>query len=357
MTGAWFGRSASDQQTRIRKLSIRAPEAQQQQLQRDISLADWPEVNDQRVVFIRRIHATAPAHQIASELKEQTRSLISYGNSDNVRIFDNSVEMLAGLLSDAAQGQIATKWYWKKWHSLSNQTPASAIIQIAGDFSDSVTGAISMLVHSNKSNNKASALFSALHESEAAYLLAMLCHELGYPAPSSPVSAARDKADRSVSTAFKTASAIQLPDNTLLNWRAVFDSLPDKGNSLTPHIQLAAWIIAKQYLPLMLTQEPDLAVGLVAQQLRTGTEAMHSNSGPYDGNRHHRNNSPLAEQKQSTTTPINTNSASEDNTPLVASNMSEVLHSVKTLGTDVLATTDSAAPHSRTETALETTAA
>ncbi|MEK9711998.1 MAG: hypothetical protein VW258_05485, partial [Thalassolituus sp.] len=61
--------------------------------------------------------------------------------------------------------------------------------------------------------------------------------------------------------------------------------------------------------------------------------------------------------KQSTTTPINTNSASEDNTSLLASNMSEVLHSVKTLGADVLATTDSAEPHSRAETALETTAA
>jgi len=329
MTGVWFGQSASDQQTRIRKLSIRAPEAMQQQLQRDISLADWPEVNDQRVVFIRRIHATAPAHQIASELKDQARSLISYGNSDNVRIFDNSVEMLAALLSDAALGQIATKWYWKKWHSLSNHTPASAITQIAGDFSDSVTGAINTLVH----KNKASALFTALNESEASYLLAMLCHELGYPTPSSSVATDNKPADHPVSNALNTASAITLPDNILQRWRSVFHSFPENSTSITPHIQLAAWIIAKQYLPLMLIQAPDTAIAIVTQKLRAVTDSIHSNSVSRkqqsnfsDGNTgKHEQSSALPDQDKLPVASIKTNNADKSTTHLPAGKLAEML--------------------------------
>lgn len=150
--------------TRIRALTIKAPEALHSKIERDVSTADWPSTDDEKIIFIRKITAKGSADEIAHSLREETLRQIREQPGDNVRIFPNTHQMLAQLLMDAANGELGHHWYWRKWNETVLRSAHSPVMSILSEHIPTMSSALTFLAK----QNKATVIMEALSEEKLA---------------------------------------------------------------------------------------------------------------------------------------------------------------------------------------------
>lgn len=87
-------------------------------LRQDIEWADWPDAPGESWVFIRQLQARAPRGQMVQRLMQAAREQVYSSGDDNVVRFANLTDLLAALLTDLVQGDMARRWYWQRWAHL-----------------------------------------------------------------------------------------------------------------------------------------------------------------------------------------------------------------------------------------------
>ena len=172
----FYGTQQRSVGTTIRTLKVRAPETEQQRVQREIALADWPESDPDKIVFIRKLSASSQATDIASALRSEAQRQIREQPADNVQIFENNEAMLAALLNDTARGKLTAYWYWRRWHGLADQTTSRALLSLSTDHSEAFCGAVTRLLKTNT----VLPVLNALSEPDVRQLIAELASTMGY---------------------------------------------------------------------------------------------------------------------------------------------------------------------------------
>lgn len=279
--------------TRIRALTITAPEALHSKTERDVATADWPSTDDERIIFIRKITATGSADEIAHSLREETLRQIREQPGDNVRIFPNTHQMLAQLLMDAAKGELGHHWYWRKWNETVLRSAHSPVMSILSEHIPTISSALTFLAK----QNKAAVIMEALSEREAGDLLIQLSSHSGYPLNASylnsltamgrdshvigntpeednprldeesndPASASANRISDAGSDDFtfdKGYSLNQIPEHHFRIWQTALANTVSRA-----HLALAAFLISQEHLPLPLHNRTEEVLSLVAEKL------------------------------------------------------------------------------------------
>ena len=279
--------------TRIRALTIKAPEALHSKIERDVSTADWPSTDDERIIFIRKITATGSADEIAHSLREETLRQIREQPDDNVRIFPNTHQMLAQLLMDAAKGELGHHWYWRKWNETVLRSAHSPVMSILSEHIPTMSSALTLLAK----QNKAAVIMEALSEREAGELLILLSSHSGYSLntgylnsltatgrgshairnkqeeisfrqleeSNDPVSASTNRIsdiDADDFTFDKGYSLNQIPEHHFRIWQTALANTVSRA-----HLALAAFLISQEHLPLPLHNRTEEVLSVVAEKL------------------------------------------------------------------------------------------
>ncbi|SIS93548.1 hypothetical protein SAMN05421686_106198 [Thalassolituus maritimus] len=277
--------------TRIRALTIKAPEALHSKIERDVTTADWPSTDDERIIFIRKITATGPANEIAHSLREETLRQIREQPGDNVRIFPNTHQMLAQLLMDAAKGELGHHWYWRKWNETVLRSAHSPVMSILSEHIPTISSALTFLAK----QNKAAVIMEALSEREAGDLLIQLSSHSGYslntdylnsltamgrgshvirntpeednPRPHEesidPASASENRISDidSYDFTFDKESLNQIPEHHFRIWQTALANTVSRA-----HLALVAFLIAQEHLPLPLHNRTEEVLSVVAEK-------------------------------------------------------------------------------------------
>ncbi|TPD55217.1 MAG: hypothetical protein C9355_04555 [Thalassolituus maritimus] len=278
--------------TRIRALTIKAPEALHSKIERDVSTADWPSTDDERIIFIRKITATGSADEIAHSLREETLRQIREQPGDNVRIFPNTHQMLAQLLMDAAKGELGHHWYWRKWNETVLRSAHSPVMSILSEHIPTISSALTFLAK----QNKAAVIMEALSEREAGDLLIQLSSHSGYslntdylnsltamgrgshvirntpeednPRPheesNDPASASENRISDAGSDdfTFDKDPLNQIPEHHFRIWQTALANTVSRA-----HLALVAFLIAQEHLPLPLHNRTEEVLSVVAEKL------------------------------------------------------------------------------------------
>lgn len=279
--------------TRIRALTIQAPDTLHSKIERDVATADWPSTDDERIIFIRKITATGSADGIAHSLREETLRQIREQPGDNVRIFPNTHQMLAQLLMDAAKGELGNHWYWRKWHETVLRSAHSPVMSILSEHIPTMSYALTLLAK----QNKAAVIMEALSEREAGDLLIQLSSHSGYPLNASylnsltamgrdshvigntpeednprlreesndPASASANRISDAGSDDFtfdKGYSLNQIPEHHFRIWQTALANTVSRA-----HLALAAFLISQEHLPLPLHNRTEEVLSVVAEKL------------------------------------------------------------------------------------------
>ncbi|MEC9409584.1 MAG: hypothetical protein VYD52_03920 [Pseudomonadota bacterium] len=279
--------------TRIRALTITAPEALHSKIERDVATADWPSTDDERIIFIRKITAKGSADEIAHSLREETLRQIREQPGDNVRIFPNTHQMLAQLLMDAANGELGHHWYWRKWNETVLRSAHSPVMSILSEHIPTMSSALTFLAK----QNKATVIMEALSEREAGDLLIQLSSHSGYPLNASylnsltatgrgshairnkqeeisfrqleksndPVSASTNRISDTDSDDFtfdKGYSLNQIPEHHFRIWQTALANTVSRA-----HLALVAFLVSQEHLPLPLHNQTEEVLSLVAEKL------------------------------------------------------------------------------------------
>ena len=279
--------------TRIRALTITAPEALHSKIERDVATADWPSTDDERIIFIRKITATGSADEIAHSLREETLRQIREQPGDNVRIFPNTHQMLAQLLMDAAKGELGHHWYWRKWNETALRSAHSPVMSILSEHIPTMSYALTLLAK----QNKAAVIMEALSEREAGDLLIQLSSHSGYPLNASylnsltamgrdshvigntpeednprlreesndPASASANRISDAGSDDFtfdKGYPLNQIPEHHFRIWQTALANTVSRA-----HLALVAFLIAQEHLPLPLHNRTEEVLSVVAEKL------------------------------------------------------------------------------------------
>ena len=279
--------------TRIRALTIKAPEALHSKIERDVSTADWPSTDDEKIIFIRKITAKGSADEIAHSLREETLRQIREQPGDNVRIFPNTHQMLAQLLMDAAKGELGHHWYWRKWNETVLRSAHSPVMSILSEHIPTMSSALTFLAK----QNKATVIMEALSEREAGDLLIQLSSHSGYPLNASylnsltamgrgshairnkqeeisfrqleesndPASASANRISDAGSDDFtfdKGYPLNQIPEHHFRIWQTALANTVSRA-----HLALVAFLIAQEHLPLPLHNRTEEVLSLVAEKL------------------------------------------------------------------------------------------
>ena len=279
--------------TRIRALTIKAPEALHSKIERDVATADWPSTDDERIIFIRKITATGSADDIAHSLREETLRQIREQPGDNVRIFPNTHQMLAQLLMDAAKGELGHHWYWRKWNESVLRSAHSPVMSILSEHLPAMSSALTLLAK----QNKAAVVMEAISEREAGELLILLSSHSGYslnagylnshtatgrgshairnkqeeisfrqleesndPAPVSTNRISDTELDDF--TFDKGYSLNQIPEHYFRIWQAALANTVSRA-----HLVLVAFLISLKHLPLPLHNQTEEVLSGVAEKL------------------------------------------------------------------------------------------
>ena len=279
--------------TRIRALTIKAPESLHSKIERDVATADWPSTDDERIIFIRKITATGSANDIAHSLREETLRQIREQPGDNVRIFPNTHQMLAQLLMDAAKGELGHHWYWRKWNETVLRSAHSPVMSILSEHIPTMSYALTLLAK----QNKAAVIMEALSEREAGDLLIQLSSHSGYPLNASylnsltamgrdshvigntpeednprlreesndPASASANRISDAGSDDFtfdKGYSLNQIPEHHFRIWQTALANTVSRA-----HLALVAFLISLKHLPLPLHNQTEEVLSGVAEKL------------------------------------------------------------------------------------------
>ena len=279
--------------THIRALTIKAPEALHSKIERDVSTADWPSTDDERIIFIRKITATGSADEIAHSLREETLRQIREQPGDNVRIFPNTHQMLAQLLMDAAKGELGHHWYWRKWNETVLRSTHSPVMSILSEHIPTMSSALTLLAK----QNKAAVIMEALSEREAGELLIQLSSHSGYSLntgylnsltatgrgshairnkqeeisfrqleeSNDPASASANRISDAGSDDFtfdKGYPLNQIPEHHFRIWQTALANTVSRA-----HLALVAFLIAQEHLPLPLHNRTEEVLSLVAEKL------------------------------------------------------------------------------------------
>ena len=278
--------------TRIRALTIKAPESLHSKIERDVATADWPSTDDETIIFIRKITATGSADEIAHSLREETLRQIREQPGDNVRIFPNTHQMLAQLLMDAAKGELGHHWYWRKWNETVLRSAHSPVMSILSEHIPTISSALTFLAK----QNKAAVIMEALSEREAGDLLIQLSSHSGYslntdylnsltamgrgshvirntpeednPRPheesNDPASASENRISDtdSYDFTFDKESLNQIPEHHFRIWQTALANTVSRA-----HLALAAFLISQEHLPLPLHNRTKEVLSMVAEKL------------------------------------------------------------------------------------------
>ena len=278
--------------TRIRALTIKAPDALHSKIERDVATADWPSTDDETIIFIRKITATGSADEIAHSLREETLRQIREQPGDNVRIFPNTHQMLAQLLMDAAKGELGHHWYWRKWNETVLRSAHSPVMSILSEHIPTISSALTFLAK----QNKAAVIMEALSEREAGDLLIQLSSHSGYslntdylnsltamgrgshvirntpeednPRPheesNDPASASENRISDtdSYDFTFDKESLNQIPEHHFRIWQTALANTVSRA-----HLALAAFLISQEHLPLPLHNRTKEVLSMVAEKL------------------------------------------------------------------------------------------
>ena len=279
--------------TRIRALTIKAPDALHSKIERDVATADWPSTDDETIIFIRKITATGSADEIAHSLREETLRQIREQPGDNVRIFPNTHQMLAQLLMDAAKGELGHHWYWRKWNETVLRSAHSPVMSIFSEHLPIMSSALTLLAK----QNKAAVIMEALSEREAGELLILLSSHSGYSLnagylnsltamgrgshvtrnkpeeisfrqleeASDPESISTNRisyADSGDLTFDKGYSLNQIPEHHFRIWQAALANTVSRA-----HLALVAFMISQEHLPLPLHNRTEEVLSVIAEKL------------------------------------------------------------------------------------------
>lgn len=279
--------------TRIRALTIKAPEALHSKIERGVTTADWPSTDDEKIIFIRKITATGSADEIAHSLREETLRQIREQPGDNVRIFPNTHQMLAQLLMDAAKGELGNHWYWRKWNETVLRSTHSPVMSIFSEHLPTMSSALTLLAK----QNKAAVIMEALSEREAGELLILLSSHSGYSLntdylnsltamgrhshairnkqeeisfrqleeSNDPVSGSTNRISDTDSDDFtfdKEYPLNQIPEHHFRIWQTALANTVSRA-----HLALVAFLISKEHLPLPLHNRTEEVLSVVAEKL------------------------------------------------------------------------------------------
>lgn len=230
-------------------------------LRQQIEWSDWPEAPDESWVFIRRVHAQAPAERLAAELARAVRTLVRSGKGEEVVRFASFGELLAALLIDLAQGPGAYRWYWQRWSHLFRQAPAQAIPATLSEHLEHLPAVCAHLARQQMLGQ----IWLRLDPAAATRLIAELSWRHGI-APSA-LAAERLPAQATDDTG---PAPLQLSHALRQRWLPVLSQL----SASDARRQLALLLIGQEAAPLMLHQAPALLLARLALTLGLAPAAI-----------------------------------------------------------------------------------
>ncbi len=265
--------SRSPTVTRIHTLQVRAPQHLQSQLQRELALADWPETSSERIIFIRRLEVSADADEITERLCALARQHIERLDlGSNAKSFSCQSTMLAELLLDAARGDLVRHWYWRKWHQYQHQPRSAAIRQICEEFPASVGHALSILCQ----RSQVAQFMQQLSGDDCVAILATVSASLGYSHPSERIIGS---ARPPVAPELLQIINRHIPHSLTEQWRRQVSL----SQCSIGHCYLIAFILAQQFLPLMLLQSPDETLSMIGLTLLSPADIQQDKNEQFAG--------------------------------------------------------------------------
>ncbi|AHE99896.1 hypothetical protein [Thioalkalivibrio paradoxus] len=221
-----------------------------------VETADWPQRRDW--VIVRRIEARAPLGRLARRLGEATDAQIDQAVSPGsagadraaaIRFVDRA-DLLAWLSEDLARGRAATRWYWQHWRHLFGRPPARALATLWQDDIAHLPAVTARLAE----RGVLVTVWQALDVEAAQGLVAAYARHGGVPlAPAAGVS------DQVVVT-----HDADLPPTLRGRWLPVLREWAPGD----PHVTLAALLVALEWQPIRVVNQPAARLQLVCRALR-----------------------------------------------------------------------------------------
>ncbi|OZG70291.1 hypothetical protein BTA51_26585 [Hahella sp. CCB-MM4] len=224
--------------TTIDRLRIRGHRQHCDQIQRELTLMDWPEPSDHAWVFVRSLHIQAPAHRAVAAVKSGVRQVVAQtGNSDNIKRFATLDELLAALVSDLLMGTAGQHWYWQRWSHLFSGNLSSALRTLLAEYIDQTAAVIERLHYSGLLKH----FWQTLTDADAEALCIELTYQGGYRLQQFPYTDLPPPIDLT-----------DIPSSRCQAWQYSLAGLPAQS----ARQQWVFWLVARQFWPLALAQAP-----------------------------------------------------------------------------------------------------
>ena len=241
--------------TTIDLLKIRGRKPHCDQVQRALSIMEWPEPLDHAWIFVRSLHIQAPAHRAATVVNRHVKQAVTQRtNSENIVRFETLDELLSALIGDLLQGKAEQQWYWQRWSNLFSTSLSSAMKTLLAEHSEQSTAVIERLWHKDLLRQ----FWQALSEQDAASLWLELAHQGGYRAQYTDFG---DDEDRSNQYADQPLSVASIPDKKAKIWHYSLSQVPHQS----ARQRWIFWLVARQFWPLALVQAPKETIQSVYQ--------------------------------------------------------------------------------------------
>jgi hypothetical protein len=228
---------------------------QAERLRRDLEWSDWPHAPGESWVFVRNVHAKAPAGQVVRQVLHAAREQ-AYGGGDNVVRFANLSELLAALLIDLVQGTASRRWYWKRWSHLFPLPVPRAVASLLTEYIAYLSTLCALL----NEKRALDSVWLALDEPGAYQVVHELARRVAFTAPT--VESIQLEEERIARD--PTLSALRIRSQLFARWAPLLQKLSARdARSL-----LAVVVIAQEDAPLMLRQAPAMAIARLNHMLR-----------------------------------------------------------------------------------------
>ncbi|AGA33789.1 hypothetical protein TVNIR_2131 [Thioalkalivibrio nitratireducens DSM 14787] len=221
-----------------------------------VEAADWPQRRDW--VIVRRIEVRAPLGRLARRLGEATDAQIAQSVSPGsagadraaaIRFVDRA-DLLAWLSEDLARGRAATRWYWQHWRHLFGRPPPRALATLWQDDIAHLPAVTARLAE----RGVLATVWQALDAGTAEGLVAAYARHAGVPlAPAA-----------NMSPQAEVTHDAGLPPTLLGRWMAVLREWAPGD----PRVTLAALLVALEWQPIRVVNQPAARLQLVCRALR-----------------------------------------------------------------------------------------
>jgi hypothetical protein len=271
----------------INRLHINAPKEDAQRISFTFENQSWFEQdNSQQWVFVRELLIKGDKNELnqqaATLLKHKLQAAVHGGDavapSANAVVFNSLPELLVFLLRDSLNDTLLAKWYWGKWHSLSQINTSNRIFSVLSEYIESLPAVVQKLYE----HKLLATVWQQLGHESAGQLLMQLNSKTPLKSTISLESTtfALVAVDKKESLSSATVDKIQVLIRTcakpLSQWQGLFKGFSPSDNL----IQLAVAIIVRTYIPYISYEQfiqlkPRLIEKLISPNMANGSVFNH----------------------------------------------------------------------------------